>query len=238
MSLLPLIVGTAFVLGGPRAWSVGPLEAVQVRSAEMTDIPSIVQLATTEFLSVEDRDDELLLTALSLQVSFGFEARIQRAAKTNDHNVIVAVDDELDAPQLLGVIEVSLQPPSGATAPTFPTPQVFKQLQDAALRQFNMKPLQPYISNLLIDPRHRRMGHAQELVRACEERAQAWGFNEVYLHVDIDYPPAQQLYEKLGYSTLKQEPAWKKKMNGVQLRFMSKNLTVPLASVAARQEGS
>ena len=46
----------------------------------------------------------------------------------------------------------------------------------------------------------------------------------VYLHVDMEYPPAERLYQKMGYGTIAEDPAWKKLLSGVQLRYMSKSL--------------
>jgi hypothetical protein len=46
----------------------------------------------------------------------------------------------------------------------------------------------------------------------------------VYLHVDMEYPPAEELYRKMGYVAITEDPAWKKLLSGVQLRYMTKRL--------------
>mmetsp|Transcript_97937 Transcript_97937/g.280150 ORF Transcript_97937/g.280150 Transcript_97937/m.280150 type:complete len:137 (-) Transcript_97937:779-1189(-) len=73
-----------------------------------------------------------------------------------------------------------MQPQSGQTAPPFPVP--------AFLKRLSIRPLFPYISNLVIADKERRKGYAKRLVRACEQQARGWGYDRCYLHVDLDYP--------------------------------------------------
>lgn len=113
------------------------------------------------------------------------------------------------------MVELSMQPRS-ATAPAMPTPLDVKKR--------NARRLQPYISNLVVSPLMRRKGFAQRLVRACEARAVAWGFDELTLHVDMEELAATRLYDKLGYEKLTDQAAWQKLLSGVRLRYMSKSL--------------
>lgn len=118
--------------------------------------------------------------------------------------------------RVIGCIEVSVLPTTGSTAPILPLPRWIKSLA--------FQPLQPYISNLLVDRRYRRRGYAKRLVQACEDTARAWGFDSVFLHVDADYLPAVLLYESLGYSIVREDPEWKKSLFGTRLRYMTKSL--------------
>lgn len=56
---------------------------------------------------------------------------------------------------------------------------------------------------------------ANESVRPCfsvirysERLAQLWGYDELWLHVNIDNPGAQRLYEGLGYRRVSEDPWW------------------------------
>ncbi|WP_448561919.1 GNAT family N-acetyltransferase [Trichothermofontia sp.] len=56
-----------------------------------------------------------------------------------------------------------------------------------------------YLSNLAIRAPYRRRGAAQQLLKACEQIACDWGFQDLYLHVLDNNHPAKRLYLKLGY---------------------------------------
>ena len=160
----------------------------------------------------------------------GYQERVRLCKESSglDHNVLVLVDStQEEYSGLCGMIELSMQPASGQTAPAIPTPLEAKQ------RALHMK---PYISNLVVSPLVRRRGFAQRLVRACEARAVAWGFAEVRLHVDMEEIAATQLYSKLGYETISDQAALVKLFSGVQLRYMNKNLRISKACNAAAGE--
>lgn len=60
----------------------------------------------------------------------------------------------------------------------------------------------PLMSNLAVSKDFRRMGIAEDLVKAAEEIARKqWGYDEVYLYVEKRNTPAFKLYRKLGYTT-------------------------------------
>ena len=153
------------------------------------------------------------------QVEKGYQARLNLCAESRglDHNVLVLVDNEKTSQYngLCGMIELSMQP-DGATAPAIPTPLNEKKR--------NSQRLQPYISNLVVSPLLRRKGFAQRLVMASENRAVAWGYDEVTLHVDMEEVAATRLYEKLGYQKVNDQAAWQKWLSGVRLRHMRKTL--------------
>ncbi|KAL7518196.1 hypothetical protein ACHAWX_003046 [Stephanocyclus meneghinianus] len=66
----------------------------------------------------------------------------------------------------------------------------------------------PVMSNLAVSRKYRRMGLAEELVKATENIARKeWGYDTCYLYVEKRNTPAIKLYKKLGYSTLWEDPS-------------------------------
>lgn len=119
--------------------------------------------------------------------------------------------------QVQGVAEVSLNPQGDVTADIVPLPKWLKSLNP-------VQPLQPYISNVLVNGTARRRGFASRLVNACERTARDWGYADVYLHVEADYRPARRLYEKLGYEVIKEDGRWEALLRGARLCYMGKRL--------------
>lgn len=60
--------------------------------------------------------------------------------------------------------------------------------------------VRPYLSDLAVADRCRRMGIGTELVKACEEACVQWGYDYLYLKVRKGNVAAQKLYENLGYA--------------------------------------
>lgn len=207
-------------------------QAIKMRRAEYSDIPGIIELAGDVFGDDNDTGFGWLFNqVLRTQVNIGFNARIA-AAETcgqRDHCIFCLADDELageagsDVEPYSGVraiVELSIQPTNGRTAPMFPTSLEKKREAAAKAGQ----PLRPYLSNLVVDPRFRRRGMAAQLVQACETQAAEWGYDDLFLHVDVDEPPAVGLYEKLGYVTISEDSQLKKLLSGVRLRYMTKKV--------------
>ncbi|MGD1906372.1 MAG: GNAT family N-acetyltransferase [Leptolyngbyaceae cyanobacterium] len=67
---------------------------------------------------------------------------------------------------------------------------------------------QLYLSNLAVREAYRRTGVARQLLKACEQTAQADGFTELYLHVMENNQAARQLYEQAGYHLEQAEMNW------------------------------
>ncbi len=74
---------------------------------------------------------------------------------------------------------------------------------EIALKQTYPWQIQPsdslYISNLAVRASYRRQGVAQALLQQCEQLADAWRFQSIYLHVLETNVNARSLYRKLGY---------------------------------------
>eukprot|EP00968_Pinguiococcus_pyrenoidosus_P001324 scaffold58_cov256-Pinguiococcus_pyrenoidosus.AAC.19 len=55
------------------------------------------------------------------------------------------------------------------------------------------------LANLVVDPRERRKGHANHLMRCGEQQARKWGLDAMYLSVQTENSRAQKLYQSRGY---------------------------------------
>lgn len=194
-----------------------------IRPAELEDVPEMCNLAVECFGQPSNTGiDWLINTALqkSVEECLVSRIRVSQATSRADHNVLCLVDDVYNsshAPRgICGIVEVSLQP-RGRRSTKLP-------IALEAKRQRYGETLRPYVSNLLVAKRYRRQGFAQRLVKECESIAVAWGFREICLHVDKEERSALSLYQKLGYFTVSEDPAWKKIIEGVQLRFMQRDL--------------
>jgi ribosomal protein S18 acetylase RimI-like enzyme len=198
------------------------LGALGIRPARFSDVSGISELALDNFGDSSNSGLGFLLNQVfKKQITDGFSARIQVSTSTDgaDHNVFVLADDAMSGDRfngLRGLIELSLQPCTGDKAPAMPVSLASKRLSKA--------PLRPYISNLVIDSRFRRRGHAQKMIKVCEDRGREWGYDQVFLHVDAEEPSAVALYDKLQYLVIKEDPLWMKLFQGVRLRYMTKPL--------------
>lgn len=86
------------------------------------------------------------------------------------------------------------------------------------------KQLQPYLSNLCVSEsvRGRQIGTA--LVRCVETMAtEGWGYEKLYLHVDLENTPALKLYEKEGFQDvgIRWNPFWSGK--AAEIGYFVKN---------------
>lgn len=62
-----------------------------------------------------------------------------------------------------------------------------------------------YLSNLAVHPESRRQGIAQQLLKTCEQVAQDWGYQDLYLHVLENNSTARRLYVRAGYRIMRIE---------------------------------
>ena len=59
-----------------------------------------------------------------------------------------------------------------------------------------------------VAPEARRAGVATAVIARAERISRLWGFEEMWLHVNIDNPGARKLYEGLGYERVGEDPWW------------------------------
>jgi ribosomal protein S18 acetylase RimI-like enzyme len=81
---------------------------------------------------------------------------------------------------------------------------------EVALRSalWSSSPQYPYISNLAVAQKYRRLGIGSQLLIACEQAALDWGYQEIRLHVLDRNESAKQLYCQNGYQISQIEPNW------------------------------
>jgi hypothetical protein len=68
------------------------------------------------------------------------------------------------------------------------------------------KPYRSYLANVAVAPEARRSGVATAIIAYSERLTKLWGFDEMWLHVNIDNPGARALYEGLGYAIVSEDP--------------------------------
>ena len=74
-----------------------------------------------------------------------------------------------------------------------------------------VRDLRPYLSNLGVSEEYRGRRIGKALVRCVENIAKtAWGYDTIYLHVDLDNMPALNLYRNEGYRDvgIRWKPFW------------------------------
>jgi len=81
---------------------------------------------------------------------------------------------------------------------------------NASLLAVNEFPERWVLANVAVSPRYRRRGIARQMVEAGIELARGRGASELYLQVERDNPPAQRLYQQLGFETLTTRTNWRR----------------------------
>ena len=124
-------------------------------------------------------------------------------AFVNDHAILVGVIND----QVIGMIEVSLQPQNPRVTPSpIPIPINLKRVLAVATTRSSL--LVGWITNLLIFPQYRGYGYAKLLVAASEQMAKScWNCTSIHLHCDADPVSGrvpQKLYSTLGYRSPKE----------------------------------
>ena len=124
------------------------------------------------------------------------QQQLQEQGNNNDY-----YDDDDDNEIIVGLVEVSLQPPiPDRNPPTYPLPKMIKNVYYCQL--VGIDKLQGWVTNLLIAPNFRGLGYSKILMAATEGIARSWGCDYMYLHADADVTSGkipQSLYENLGY---------------------------------------
>lgn len=81
-----------------------------------------------------------------------------------------------------------------------------------------------YIACMAVDVATRRRGIALQLLQAAEEQAQEWDQHVAALHVYKTNEVAVKLYERAGYTPLKEDSRWRTLLGGRQRILMCKNM--------------
>ena len=198
-------------------------KTIRVKQLEKDDVTVAVGLCLQEYGSypsnapknddplsklIQSKMDDFDNFLFSFVVLLGLGQRVERREKSDlnpsfpqDHNVICISEIDINQnEQMIGMAEVSLQPPDPArTSPPFVVPTAFKKFFSFI---YGAPDPTPYISNVLITNEFRRKGYSKVLMACCEGLAKKWGYDEAYLHVDADQrsgATAQRLYRSIGY---------------------------------------
>lgn len=144
------------------------------------------------------------------------KSRAEKLDEAQRHSIVLALartsnDWHVD---VIASVELRLQP-CDAKIP-FSLPWVDKvERRLASLVGFgpgeDAKDLQPYLSNLCVSENYRGRKIGKALVRCLEDIVTtAWGYNRMYLHVDLDNKPALNLYQNEGYNDVgrRWNPVW------------------------------
>jgi ribosomal protein S18 acetylase RimI-like enzyme len=99
--------------------------------------------------------------------------------------ITTSINQSLDESVIVGTIEIALRSALWSTVPQY-----------------------PYISNLAVAQKYRRLGVGSQLLAACEQTALDWGYQETRLHVLDRNQSAKQLYCQNGYQISQIEPNW------------------------------
>ena len=110
---------------------------------------------------------------------------------------LVSMPDGYVAPppgtrEIIGSATLQVCVPDAPLPPPFPT----------------SRPYRSYLANMAVCPEARRRGVATSVIRYAERVSLLWGFDEMWLHVNIDNPSARALYESLGYEIDGEDPIW------------------------------
>lgn len=174
-----------------------PIEHIELRRAQLGDLPALTDLLTNSFYG-SNHQPFWLQAILRFSIQADLRQRIQHSPK--NHACWVAIHrpnaPESQSPsQLVGTIELSLRSPLTLGWP------LNIETWLAPNRTF------PYISNLAVASRFRRQGIAQKLLQRCEQTAITWKQPELYLHVLETNQAARNLYNLAGFGFERVDPS-------------------------------
>ncbi len=158
---------------------------LSIRTAQLQDLPGIATLLTDSFHSAP----WLFWLAPVLRLGIYHDLHSRHLHPLPQHVCLVGLYKTTTTSQesLVGTVEVALRSLS--------------PLHSSACKS-------PYISNLAVDPVHRREGIAQRLLLACERTVESWGESDLYLHVLESNTAARRLYAKAGYQIQEADSLW------------------------------
>ena len=184
-------------------------EEIFVSDAHIGDIFDLIRLANGQFGHTCRTASDLV--KLNLEIIRLFFPKLVFTSYMS-HSVI-GVRSSKDN-RLVGFVDLSLQASSGTMDALIPLP-----LENRKLLYGNT--LEPYLCNLLVEPKFRKRGLGRKLVAACEDRALSWGCRTINLHVERESLPAFTLYVSSGFLPMQTKGNvvfMKKVLNPIRLR--------------------
>ncbi|MEM9977559.1 MAG: GNAT family N-acetyltransferase [Cyanobacteria bacterium P01_D01_bin.2] len=172
-------------------------QGYRLRPARSDDLRQLVELLLASFYPT-NRINRWLYPLMRMAIQEDIKRRL--SSSSHRYGCLVVVHRPAAAgPKIVGTVEISLRS------------QFWQPLQ----------PRRPYIANVAIEPYHRRLGLAQQMLLACESIGQDWGVRQLYLHVATDNPSAIALYRKIGYQIYDQGVPWRRRQMMVKELFLS-----------------
>ncbi|KAL3145012.1 hypothetical protein ABBQ32_003511 [Trebouxia sp. C0010 RCD-2024] len=182
--------------------------AYTVREIRQDDVESVVNLQSKGFYEPWDVGwlDSFFLKLFAADV----RAIIKFKLKDPDQSTFRAFVAESNASDgnLSGVVEVSLQ-----------SNQEITQAIGAAAGE-----TYAYVACMAVEAATRRQGIAIKLLKAAEQQALKWDQHVAALHVYKTNEIAVKVYEKAGYTPLKEDSRWRTFLGSRQRILMCKNL--------------
>lgn len=129
------------------------------------------------------------------------EEKLQAAARSS---LILAVgrrsqgsDWHID---VVASVELRLEPCDAKIPFSFPLlDRIERRLASLVGVNNTARSLRPYLSNLCVDQSYRGKQLGKALVRCLEGITRSWGYNKLFLHVDLENDAARKLYQNSGY---------------------------------------
>ena len=129
------------------------------------------------------------------------EEKLQEAARSS---LILAVgrpsqgsDWHID---VVASVELRLEPCDAKIPFSFPLlDRIERRLASLVGLNNTARSLRPYLSNLCVDQNYRGKQLGKALVRCLEDITRSWGYNKLFLHVDLENDAARTLYKNAGY---------------------------------------
>jgi GNAT superfamily N-acetyltransferase len=159
-------------------------------TCNLLDLGALMRLANLEFAPQCGNQKDVI--SLNLEMLRLFVPKLL-LPMVMDHTVIGVKSMEGNRKELVGFVDLSLQSNAGTLDALIP--RTLKERQ----QRYGAKNLEPYLCNLLITDKYRKLGLGRKLVSSCEELAKKWGHSTINLHVETKSLPALSLYFKCGF---------------------------------------
>ena len=158
------------------------------------------------------------ITGHRLQLKERFEEKLKKGL---NHAMFVAIDDDKNVDNFIDIkdgivafMEVGMLPS--------PIP-ITKQWEGNNIETYSDV---PYIGNLIVSPSSRRKRIGEKLIRIALKVTEKWGFEHLWLAVDIDNINALNLYKKVGFEVVLDERDLISRPNRVARIYMRKSSAI------------
>jgi ribosomal protein S18 acetylase RimI-like enzyme len=153
-----------------------------------------------------------------LQLKERYEEKLKKGL---NHAMFVAIDDDKNIDNFIDIkdgivafMEVGMLPS--------PIP-IIKSWEGNDIETYNDV---PYIGNLIVSPPSRRKRIAEKLIRIALKVTEKWGYEYLWLAVDIDNIKALNLYLKMGFEIVLDERDLISKPNRIARLYMKKSPSI------------